>query len=106
MAEATNGPVGPQPDFNRMGQIHADLAGEIRKLQNTPPSDNGQTILQRLDGLEEKLDNAVHLLNGRLHGLETKMDGLETKMGGLETKMGGLETKTDDLKKEQQNKYI
>lgn len=56
----------------------------MRKHQDTPPFDNGQTILKRLDALGEKLDTAVQPLNGRLDGPETKMN---------------------DLKKEQPNRY-
>jgi tetrahydromethanopterin S-methyltransferase subunit G len=49
----------------------------MRKHQDTPPFDNGQTILKRLDALGEKLETAVQKLNGRLDGLETKMNDLQ-----------------------------
>jgi len=49
------GPLGPQPDFQRMSQLQHEYANEVGKIANVPQFQGGNAILAALIQINTRL---------------------------------------------------
>jgi hypothetical protein len=92
MAELVDNPLGPQPDFQRIGQAYQSLADEMQKISNIPQFNAVDIILAAFNEKFDIMIRRLDRLDERMDGLGRRMDGLGRRMDGLGRQMDGLET--------------
>src|SRR3989344_3470530 len=80
---------------------HSVLKRELKNFATKQELNEwGETLSDRINGVENKLTEKIDGIDGRMDGLEGRMDGIDGRMDGLEGRMDGLEKAIVDAKDE------
>ena len=92
-----------------MPVTHSVLKRELKNFATKQEFNEwGETLSDRINGVENKLTEKIDGIDGKMDGLEGRMDGMETRMDGLEkaivdakdeilTKIDGFVKRVSDL---------